>query len=96
MHKGVCASCTLISRQKLKMKPVSCQHSRKNSRIYTRLLLFRSSYSATPLLQLRHYKNVIDRLDCRFKILVCHTDYDIQLTGTLIDHLNVYIHMGKG
>lgn len=38
-------------------------------------------------------KNIIDRSDSFFEITVLNADDDIQLTGTLIDHLYVNICM---
>ena len=46
------------------------------------------------ILQLCQYKNIINCLDCNIKILVRHTYDNIQLGGTLINHLDIHIGMG--
>ena len=46
-----------------------------------------SGYSLS--LQLSLYKNVIDRADCIFEVFIADTDDNIQLTGSLVDHLDI-------
>ena len=47
------------------------------------------------VLQLCRYKNIINRSDRGLKILICYSDNNVQLTRSLIDHLNIYICMGQ-
>ena len=43
----------------------------------------------------RQAEGIANSLYCSLKISVLHTDNDIQLTGTLVYHLHIYICMGK-
>ena len=52
-----------------------------------------SGYSRS--LQLCLYKNVIDRVHRILEILIADTDDDVQLTGTLVDHLDVDPRVGQ-
>ena len=49
-------------------------------------------YQHISVSDLSQYENLIQRTDRVFEIFMPHTDYNIKLTGTLIDHL--YIDMG--
>src|SRR5699024_7037005 len=46
-------------------------------------------------LQGYRHKNIIDCLDRRFKITVLHTDDDVQLAGSLIDHFHIDMGVGQ-
>ena len=48
------------------------------------------------MLNLNQHKHIINRTDCRFKVLISYADDDIQLAGALINHFYVNIGMGKG
>ena len=52
-----------------------------------------SGYSLS--LQLSLYKNVIDRADCIFEVFIADTDDNIQLTGSLVDHLDINVCVSK-
>ena len=51
------------------------------------ILLFRSC--SDPC----YYENIVDRLDGCLEVIIGNTDDDIQLTGALVDHLDIDIGM---
>ena len=49
----------------------------------------------TSILQLSNYKNIVNCLDGTIKVLICHTNDDIKLGRTLIDHLYIDIAVSQ-
>ena len=47
-------------------------------------------------LNLCFYKNLVQCTDGVFEVIVSYTDNDIQLAGSLVDHLDIDMGMGKG
>ena len=54
-------------------------------------------FIVSPLsLNLCFYKNLVQCTDGVFEVIVSYTDNDIQLAGSLVDHLDIDMGMGKG
>ena len=96
-----------ISLLQKKMLPHKLSHSRSSSVNTASLmitiltyLLFKAAheYPLRPcpaFLQMCQHENIINRFHRILEILIAYTDDDVEFTGTLIDHLDVDMGMGK-
>lgn len=55
--------------------------------------LLLSVFPLAARLQFCQYKDIINRLDCSLKVLVCNTNNDIQFGRSLINHSDIDIGM---